>query len=88
MSHKIKVAFFADVLIRDFDGAIKTVYQLIDRLPTDRFEYLFFTGMPPKHDFPYKVVKVPSLIIPFNTTYKISLPRLRACQNIERVASV
>ncbi len=76
MSHKIKVAFFADILIRDFDGAIKTVYQLIDRLPTDRFEYLFFSGMPPKHDFPYKVVKVPSLIIPFNTTYKISLPRL------------
>ncbi len=76
MSHKIKVAFFADVLIRDFDGAIKTVYQLIDRLPTDRFEYLFFSGMPPKHDFPFKVVKVPSLIIPFNITYKISLPRL------------
>jgi len=38
---KIRVAFFSDILVKDYDGAIKTMYQLIDRIPDDRFEYLF-----------------------------------------------
>ena len=74
-NRKIRVAFFTDVLIRDFDGAIKTMYQLINRIPQDRFEYVFFCGVPPKHDFKHRVVKVPSMIIPFNASYRVSLPR-------------
>ncbi|HBL32329.1 MAG TPA: alpha-D-mannose-alpha,1-6-phosphatidyl myo-inositol monomannoside transferase [Porphyromonadaceae bacterium] len=77
LEHKtIKVAFFADILIRDFDGAIKTMYQLIDRIPPEGFEYLFFCGTPPKHSFPHKVVKVPAITIPLNISYKAALPRL------------
>ena len=34
---KIKVAFFADILTRDHDGAIKTMYQLIDKVPEENF---------------------------------------------------
>ena len=70
---KIKVAFFTDILIKDLDGAIKTMYQLIDRIPEDRFEYMFFCGTPPKHEFKYNLFKVPSVVIPFNISYKLAL---------------
>ncbi|MFA6702274.1 MAG: glycosyltransferase, partial [Dysgonamonadaceae bacterium] len=82
---KIKVAFFTDILIKDFDGAIKTMYQLIDRIPKDRFEYMFFCGTAPKHDFKYKVYKVPSIVIPFNISYKLALPGLRKNTLLEKL---
>lgn len=71
---KIKVAFFTDILIRDFDGAVETMYQIIDRIPDDRFEYLFICGVAPKQPFKHPVVVVPSAIIPFNISYQIALP--------------
>lgn len=73
---KIKVAFFTDILVKDYDGAIKTMYQLINRIPDDRFEYLFFCGVAPRHSFPHRIVRVPSLIIPFNISYRAALPCL------------
>lgn len=72
----IKVAFFADILIKDFDGAIKTMYQLIERIPTDGFEYTFYAGTAPKHRFKHEVVKTPTIRIPFNISYKMAFPRL------------
>lgn len=75
-TRKIRVAFFADVLTRDIDGAIKTIYQLVDRIPDTEFEYTFYCGVPPKHPFPHKVVKVPAMIISVNASYKMALPSL------------
>ncbi len=75
-ARKIRVAFFTDVLTRDIDGAIKTMYQLIDRIPDTEFEYIFFCGVPPKHPFPHKIVKIPSMIISVNASYKMALPSL------------
>ncbi|MDO5664544.1 MAG: glycosyltransferase family 1 protein [Bacteroidia bacterium] len=72
----VKVAFFADILIKDFDGAIKTMYQLIERISTNKFEYTFFTGTAPKHAFKHKIVKTPAIRIPFNISYKMAFPRL------------
>ena len=40
----VKVAFFADILTKDFDGAIKTMYQLIERIPSRGFEYTLLYG--------------------------------------------
>lgn len=71
---KIRVAFFADILTRDYDGAIKTMYHLIDNVPEDKFEYLFCTGTPPKEKMKHKVLEIPSLTMPFNPNYKASLP--------------
>ncbi len=70
---KIKVAFISDVLLRDIDGALKTMYQLIDRIPGEEYEFLFITGTPPRKPLPYKLLKIPSLLIPFNPNYKIAL---------------
>lgn len=78
LKRKIRVAFFADILTRDYDGAIKTMYQLIDHIPEDKFEFMFFTGSSPIGTFKHKVFEIPTLILPFNSNYTASLPVL--CQ--------
>ncbi|MEA4917973.1 glycosyltransferase family 1 protein [Proteiniphilum sp.] len=73
---KIKVAFFSDILVRDFDGANKTMFQLIDRIPQSEYSYLFFCGMSSKHKLKHQVREIPTLTIPYNHTYKFALPHL------------
>ena len=74
---KVKVAFFTDMLVRNFDGAAKTMYQLIDRIPGESFEYLFFCGIPPENSPKLRYVKVPAVTIFFNASYKAALPQFR-----------
>lgn len=74
---KIKVAFFADILTRNYDGAIKTMYHLIDNVPENRFEFMFCTGIPPKEKLDYAVLEIPSVTVPFNSNYKASFPALK-----------
>ncbi|HOV36988.1 MAG: glycosyltransferase family 1 protein [Dysgonomonadaceae bacterium] len=71
---KIRVAFFADILTRDYDGAIKTMYHLIDNIPEEKFEFMFCSGMPPKEKMNHRIVEIPSFVLPFNSNYKASLP--------------
>lgn len=69
---KIRIAFFAETLERDIDGAVRTMYQLINRIPQTKFEFQFFTAVPPK-DFgklPFRYVILESLPIPFSPKYK------------------
>jgi glycosyltransferase involved in cell wall biosynthesis len=68
------VAFFADILTRDYDGAIKTIYHLIDNIPEEKFEFMFCSGMPPKEKMNHRIVEIPSFVLPFNSNYKASLP--------------
>lgn len=74
--NKIKVAFFSDVLERGYDGALRTMYHIIDRMPKESFEFLFICAVPPKEDIGHDVVVVPNLTIPFNKDYKVALPQL------------
>lgn len=73
---KVRVAFFTDILTKDLDGAIKTMYQLIDRIPEEEFEFLFFCGTPPNHKIKHRVISVPTVTLFFNCTYKIAVPFL------------
>lgn len=73
---KIRVAFFAEMLIDDFDGAARTMFHIINRIPTSEFEYCFFCGVPPEGDFKHKVVKVPTIKVPKNEDYSMAVPRL------------
>lgn len=73
---KIRVAFFADMLVENFDGAARTIYQIIQRIDRDRFEYFFITGSAPGPDFPFKYYLVPSIEIPKNEDYKMAIPAL------------
>ncbi len=74
MKRKTKVAFFADILVKNFDGASRTMFQIIERIPNDEFEFMFFCGLPPKHDIGHEVMKIPTISIPFNATYKLAIP--------------
>lgn len=71
---KKKVAFFAEILIPDFDGASRTMHQLIDRIPKDQFQFYFFCGVPPNSEHGLNIFKVPAVRIPYNETYKVAFP--------------
>jgi len=71
---KVKIAFFAEILIEDFDGASRTMFQLIRRIPKDTFEFLFFCGVGPDSIEGFECVKIPAFTIPVNKTYKMAVP--------------
>jgi glycosyltransferase involved in cell wall biosynthesis len=71
---RIKIAFFAEILIEEFDGASRTMFQLLRRVPTDQFEFLFFCGVGPKQLFGFECIHLPTVTIPFNRTYKMAVP--------------
>ena len=73
---RIKVAFFADILIEDFDGAARTMFQIIKRINRDNFEFLFFCGTGPEKLYGFDCVPVPTIAVPLNSTYKMALPAL------------
>ncbi|MBD1384392.1 glycosyltransferase family 1 protein [Mucilaginibacter rigui] len=73
---KIKVAFFADILVEDFDGAVRTIFQLIKRIDTTKFEYLFIYGAGPDKLMGFESFKIPAIPLPINTNYSIALPML------------
>ena len=70
--NKVKVIFFADMLIADFDGASKTMFQLINRIPPDRFEFLFVCGIGPDYIHGFKCIRVFSLSVPGNKDYRFA----------------
>lgn len=63
------------MLIENFDGAARTIYQIIQRIDRSCFEF-FITGSAPGPDFPYKYYLVPSIEIPKNEDYKMAIPAL------------
>lgn len=70
-----RIAFFADILVRDFDGAARTMYHIIDRRPRE-VEFLFVCGTGPvgadKEELNY--ITTATFTAPGNETYKISRP--------------
>ncbi len=79
MESRIKVAFFADILEENFDGVTHTLYQMIERIPQDSFDFLFITPHPPKNtdSFPFRIIKCPSMGLPMYSEYRIALPFLK-----------
>jgi glycosyltransferase involved in cell wall biosynthesis len=71
---KVKVAFFADILISDFDGASRTMFQLINKIPADQFDFLFIYGLGPETISGFKSIHVSTLGIPGNKNYRFATP--------------
>ena len=74
MSKKIKVAFFAETLKANYDGAVRTMYQIIRRIPSDQFEFVFICGDQIVEPLPFKTIVLPSFTLPFNRNYKMTIP--------------
>ena len=77
---KVRVVFFADILVSDFDGASRTMFQLIGRIPADRFEFLFVCGLGPEHIKGFRFVHINTLGIPGNKRYRIATPLLQKAE--------
>jgi glycosyltransferase involved in cell wall biosynthesis len=77
---KIKIAFFAEILIEDFDGASRTMFQLINRINPDQFEFLFICGSGPSEISGYECFLVPAITLPINNRYTMALPHLADTQ--------
>ncbi|SEL00771.1 glycosyltransferase family 4 protein [Parapedobacter koreensis] len=71
-----KVAFFAEMLIEEFDGASRTMFQLIRRIDPAEFDYLFVSGRSGQMDSPHRTFSVPSVRVPINADYSMSIPHL------------
>lgn len=71
-----KIAFFTEVLIADFDGASRTMFQLIDRINIVDFDYFFIYGNGPECFRSFKSYKVPAFRIPVNEDYFLAIPHL------------
>ncbi|MFA6087119.1 glycosyltransferase family 4 protein [Mucilaginibacter sp.] len=73
---KIKVAFFAEILTEDLDGAVRTMYQLIKRIDPAKFDFLFIYGNGPSKIAGFKSLRIPSIRLPINKNYTVALPGL------------
>jgi len=73
---KVKVAFFAEILLEDKDGASRTMFQLIKRIPINEFDFLFICGDGPARLMGFPCIKTPTLTIPSNKNYTLSIPAL------------
>lgn len=71
-----KVAFFSEILIEDFDGASRTMFQIINRIDHTEFSYLFIYGKGPDHFCAHQSYQVPTFKIPINDDYTIAVPHL------------
>ncbi|GHT53393.1 hypothetical protein FACS189446_0680 [Bacteroidia bacterium] len=71
---KVKVAFFADILISDFDGAVRTMFQLINRIPANQFDFLFICGLGPDRIRTFNCLHVSTLGFPGNKDYRFAMP--------------
>ena len=73
---KIRVAFFAEILTPDLDGAVRTMYQLIERVDRDKFDFLFIYGTGPDHMAGFQILKVPAVSLFISQGYSLALPAL------------
>ncbi|MDR1402303.1 MAG: glycosyltransferase family 1 protein [Tannerellaceae bacterium] len=77
---KVRVVFFADLLISDFDGAVRTMFQLIGKIPVDQFDFLFVCGLGPKHIKGFECIHINTLGIPGNKSYRFATPLLQKAE--------
>ncbi len=73
---KIRVALFTEVLKENLDGVTYTLYNIIERVPRDKFEFLFITPWPPTDisTFPFPVCVCRSIKVPLYGEYPLGLP--------------
>ncbi|HNW30893.1 MAG TPA: glycosyltransferase family 1 protein [Spirochaetota bacterium] len=73
---KIRVALFADVLKENLDGVTYTLYNILERVPRDKFDFLCITPYPPSDlkKFPFPVVVCRYIKMPLYGSYPLGLP--------------
>lgn len=73
---RIRIAFFVEHMHRQKDGAIRTVYQIIDRLPEEIFDIYFFVGDRVPKNFKFKHKVLTYFKAPMASSYSYGFPLL------------
>ncbi|NGF57985.1 glycosyltransferase family 1 protein [Parapedobacter sp. SGR-10] len=76
----IKIAFFAEILIEECDGASRTMFQIINRIDSTQFSFLFIYGKGPEQIDKHASIRIPTLNTGLNADYSFSLPALVSVQ--------
>jgi len=73
---KIRVALFTDVLKENLDGVTYTLYNILYRVPKDKFEFLCITPYPPTDlsKFPFPVIVCRYIKMPLYGAYPLAFP--------------
>jgi len=71
MQAKLRVLFISDVLIRDLDGACRTMFKVLDASSFHQVEFFILSGseIPPN----FAGIRIKTMRIPFNANYRIGL---------------
>lgn len=74
---KIRIALFAEVLKENLDGVTNTLYNILERIPKDRFELVLITPYPPSDHIklPFPIIVIPKIPFPFHKKYPLALPQ-------------
>ncbi len=72
----IRIAFFAEILFEEYDGAARTMFQIINRIDIERFSFFFIYGKGPEEIEGHASIRIPTLNTGLNADYSISLPAL------------
>ena len=72
----IRVAFFAEILFEEYDGAARTMFQIINRIDPNHFSFLFIYGKGPDQIEHHQSIRIPTLNTGLNKDYSVSLPTL------------
>ncbi|HLT88496.1 MAG TPA: glycosyltransferase family 1 protein [Sphingobacterium sp.] len=72
----IRIAFFAEILFEEYDGAARTMFQIINRIDPNRFSFLFIYGKGPEQIDGHGSIRIPTLNTGLNKDYSVSLPAL------------
>lgn len=81
----IRIAFFAEILFEEYDGAARTMFQIINRIDPDRFSFFFIYGKGPGQVDGHYSLRVPTLNTGINADYSVSLPALVGRQVKEKL---
>src|SRR5690606_41225694 len=76
----IKIAFFAEILIEECDGASRTMFQIINRIDSTQFSFLFIYGKGPEQIDKHASIRIPTLNTGLNADYRFSLPAVVSAQ--------
>ena len=78
MKNKIRVAFFSDTFTREIDGVTRTVFNIVDRIPRDRFSFMFIAPRSLKKtgEVDWPVIQCPAIKFPFYKQYQLVFPFL------------
>ncbi len=83
----MKIAIYAGTYVKDKDGAVRSIYQLVDSLRTSGHDVAVWSpDISPQEDPSLEVHRVPSVPVPMYSDYRFGFCHNRIGQELDRFA--